>query len=106
MVKIEKIRQLSWKIAREFHPEKIILFGSYATGMQGEDSDVDLLIIMPFDGKPAHKAFEILQLVNPLFPIDLIVRTPKQVQQRLKWNDFFLRDIFQNGKILYEASHS
>jgi predicted nucleotidyltransferase len=106
MVKIEKIRQLSRQIAQEFNPERIILFGSYAIGSPGEDSDVDLLVVMPFDGKPARKAFEILKLVNPLFPVDLIVRTPKQVKQRLEWNDFFLRDIFQNGKILYEASHS
>ncbi|HKR02517.1 MAG TPA: nucleotidyltransferase domain-containing protein [Pyrinomonadaceae bacterium] len=62
---MDKIRLLSEGIAREFQPERIILFGSYAYGTPGADSDVDLLVILPFKGKPAHKALEILNRMNP-----------------------------------------
>src|SRR3990170_3351045 len=45
MVQLAEIRQFSDRIAREFEPEKIILFGSYAYGQADEDSDVDVLVI-------------------------------------------------------------
>ena len=52
MVSFADIENLAAQIAREFRPEKIILFGSHARGAPSPDSDVDLLVIMPFDGKP------------------------------------------------------
>lgn len=105
MVTQEAIRELSDRIVREFHPERIILFGSYAYGTPNEDSDVDLLIVMPFEGSQTKKASEIRLAVHPGFPIDLIVRTPETLQQRLAQEDFFLREITEKGKLLYEAPH-
>jgi predicted nucleotidyltransferase len=84
MVEMDKIRRLSERIAREFHPERIILFGSYAYGTPSNDSDVDLLVILPFEGKPTRKALEILNKMNPGISLDLLVRTPEQVQERLR----------------------
>lgn len=106
MVEIEKIRRLSERIAQEFHPERIILFGSYAYGRPTIDSDVDILVVMPFKGKPARKALEIINRVDPRFPIDLLVRTPGEVRRRIADNDFFMREIFERGQILYEADHA
>ena len=106
MVEIEKIRRLSERIAQEFQPERIILFGSYAYGRPTIDSDVDILVVMPFKGKPARKALEIINRVDPSFPIDLLVRTPGQVRRRIADNDFFMREIFERGQILYEADHA
>lgn len=106
MVEIEKIRCLSERIAQEFHPERIILFGSYAYGRPTIDSDVDILVVMPFKGKPARKALEIINRVDPRFPIDLLVRTPGEVRRRIADNDFFMREIFERGQILYEADHA
>ena len=100
------IRKFANQVAKQFHPNKIILFGSYAYGKPDEDSDVDMLIIMPFEGKGAHKATEILLATDPRFPIDLLVRTPEQVKTRLKLGDFFIREITQKGKVLYEATQS
>jgi predicted nucleotidyltransferase len=100
------IRKYAAQIARQFHPEKIILFGSYAYGKPTEDSDVDLLVVMPFEGKGAEKATEILLATDPRFPIDLIVRTPEQIRTRVKLGDFFLREITKKGKVLYEATDS
>ncbi len=105
MVDMDSIRALIERIVQEYHPERIILFGSYAYGTPTVDSDVDLLVVLPFEGKGLRKSVEILNTVHPDFPVDLLVRTPEQVRQRLAWNDFFLREVTERGKILYEATH-
>ena len=101
-----EIKQLCDQIVREFKPEKIILFGSHAYGKPQWDSDVDLLVIMPFRGRHTRKAIEILDRLNPPTALDLLVSTPKQVEQRLAMGDFFMREIIQRGKVMYEAPHS
>jgi uncharacterized protein len=106
LIDTESIIRLGERIAAEFSPERIILFGSYAYGNPTEDSDIDLLVILPFDGLGMRKAAEILRKINPRMPLDLIVQTPQQVHQRLIWNDFFLREIMEKGKVLYESDHS
>jgi predicted nucleotidyltransferase len=105
MVDMHSIQEVTKRIVQEFHPERVILFGSYAYGTPTADADVDLLVILPYDGQGPRKALEILNRVNPKFPADLLVRPPEQVQQRLAWNDFFLRDILEKGKVLYAAAH-
>lgn len=67
---------------------------------------MDMLVIMPFEGEGAQKATEILPATNPRFPIDLLVRTPKQIMTRIKLSDYFIREITQKGKVLYEAADS
>jgi predicted nucleotidyltransferase len=100
------INTFARKVAKEFKPQKIILFGSYAYGKPTSDSDVDMLVIMPFEGRGAKKATEILILTDPRFPIDLLVRTPKQIRERIKLGDFFIREITQKGKVLYAKTNS
>jgi len=94
------------QIARQFHPEKIILFGSYAYGEPTANSDVDILVIMSFEGKGVRKAAEILLATDPRFPIDLIVRTPDQITTRIQLGDFFIREVTERGRVLYEAAHA
>jgi predicted nucleotidyltransferase len=106
MVSRRSIAELSASIVRAFRPERIILFGSYAYGRPSPDSDVDLLVVMPYRGHSARKAAEILEEVSPRMSVDLLVRTPKQVRQRLAWNDFFMREIVERGKVLYAARRS
>jgi uncharacterized protein len=109
-VKMEKISRrtissFARRVARQFKPEKIILFGSYAYGQPTEDSDVDILVIMPFEGRNPEKATEIWMATKPKFPIDIMVRKPAELKKRLKMGDFFLREITEKGKVLYEAAH-
>ncbi len=92
------------QIARQFNPHKIILFGSYAYGVPTEDSDVDILVIMPFEGRNPQKATEIWMATKPKFPIDIMVRKPAEIKKRLRMGDFFLREITEKGKVLYEAA--
>ena len=99
------IRRYANEIARQFHPNKIILFGSYVYGKPTEDSDVDILVIMPFKGHNPEKATEIWMATKPKFPIDIMVRKPEEIKKRLAMGDFFLREITEKGTVLYEATH-
>ena len=105
MVEMKRIRELASQIAREFRPQKIILFGSHAYGEPTPNSDVDILVVLPFKGKSVRKAIEIRNRVNPKLPLDLIVRTPEQVDYRIANNDWFMREIVEKGRTLYEADH-
>ena len=102
---MNQIERFSQQIGAEFHPEKVILFGSYAEGTATSDSDVDLLVIWPFQGRSIDKSVEIRLKLRPLFPVDLIVRTPEEVRQRIKMGDGFMQDILKEGKVLYEADN-
>jgi predicted nucleotidyltransferase len=105
MITQQQIDDLAARIVSSYKPEKIILFGSYAYGTPSEDSDLDLLVVLPFKGRSIYKSMEILETVHPTLPIDLIVRTPEQLATRLALHDFFLQEVVLKGKVLYEASH-
>src|SRR5437899_875214 len=98
------IRNVIRQIVQQFHPQKVILFGSYAYGQPTEDSDVDLLVIMPFRGSAVKKAVQIDLKVRRSFAMDLIVRTPAKVRQRVQMGDWFMREIMEKGKVLYDAA--
>ena len=106
MIDAAQIRQVSDEIARQFQPERIILFGSYAYGTPTEDSDVDFLVVLPFEERTVKKATEIRLAVRAKFPMDLIPITPQRLQHRLDNNDSFLLEIVEKGKVLYETSHA
>jgi len=91
------------KIVQEFRPEKVILFGSYAYGKPNADSDVDLLVVMESGERPAPRAIRVVkQLLDVPFPMDVLVRTPQEIRQRLQINDCFIREIVEQGQVLYE----
>lgn len=101
MISFSQISALVDQIVSLFSPEQIILFGSYAYGTPGEDSDVDLLVVMPFEGKPFRKAVEILCAVTPEFPIDLVVRTKEDLEWRYREGDPMIGDALDFGKVVY-----
>lgn len=103
MVTMNQIEDLGQRIGLTFRPDRVVLFGSYAQGTATEDSDVDLLIILPFEGKSVIQSVEIRMRLRPSFPVDLIVRTPEKVRERLAMGDDFMREILEEGKVLYEA---
>jgi uncharacterized protein len=98
-----KIRRAAQKLVDELQPEKIILFGSFAYGQPTIDSDVDLLIIMRSNLRPLDRVRQVSALLDPRpFPVDLIVRTPAEIAERLKIGDCFIEEIVTKGKVLYE----
>ena len=82
MVDIGSIRKLAEQIVQECHPERVILFGSYAYGTPTADSDVDLLVVVPCEGKGCRKAVEILNKVNPNQPLHRQRSLPKMELQK------------------------
>ena len=90
------------QIAEKFHPIKIILFGSYAYGIPRRESDVDLLVVMETNIKEIQQEILILKNIKHRFGLDILVKTPKTFNERIKMGDTFLKEISQKGKILYE----
>lgn len=85
MASITEIQELADNIARQFSPEKIILFGSRARGDATPNFDVDLLVVMAHAEHASRKAAEITSRVHPRrFALDLIVRSPETLRQRLQ----------------------
>jgi predicted nucleotidyltransferase len=102
-IPLRKIRAVVKKIANKFDPEKVILFGSYAYGKPKPESDVDLLVVMETPLRERQQRLEISRALSPRpFPLDIIVRTPKQIRERIALGDFFLREITSEGKVIYE----
>jgi uncharacterized protein len=97
------IRRFAREVAERFEPDKIILFGSYAYGTPHADSDVDILVIMPARNE-LDQAFKIHWAIQPPFPLDIIVRTPKNMKWRLEEGDSFLHEVVSRGKFLYEKT--
>ena len=103
-VPMSVIRQYARAVVERFEPEKIILFGSHAYGEPHADSDVDILVVMPARSE-IGQAIRIDRAVDPAFPLDLIVCTPKNIAWRLKEGDSFLCEIMTKGKVLYEKAN-
>ena len=103
MVTMNQIEVFGRRLGEAFGPLRVILFGSYAQGNASEDSDVDLLVILPFEGKSADQSVRMRMQLRPDFPMDLIVRTPEKIRHRLDMGDYFIRQILNEGKVLYEA---
>jgi len=97
----ETVRQ----IADKFNPQRIILFGSYAYGTPHLGSDIDLLVVMDTQLSGRAQAVEIDLSVDRPFPLDLLVRTPAKLEERLAMGDQFIIEIVQRGKVLYEQSN-
>jgi len=106
MIADQQILDLADAIAQAFSPEQIILFGSYAYGSPNEDSDVDLLVVMPFEGKSRDKSLAIWKAVRPRISVDLIVRQPADVARRYEQWDPLIREALDKGRVLYERDRA
>jgi predicted nucleotidyltransferase len=103
MIARREIARFVKRIAEEFSPDKVILFGSFADGKPSKDSDVDLLVIMRHSKKKnVEQAIEISLRVVTSMPVDLLVRRPDEVKRRVAMGDMFLKTVVKRGKILYE----
>lgn len=97
-----QITRMANQIVKKFHPEKIILFGSYARGNANPDSDIDLLVVMPVEGSKREKAVEIgISLHNIKIPKDIIVTTPEEFEWKKDIAGTIEKPAFHQGRILY-----
>ena len=100
------IRAVAKHIAEKFHPEEIILFGSYAYGKPQPSSDVDLLVVIETPKGELKTSLEILQsLPRITFSIDILARSRSTIQRRTEMGDRFMKEIIKKGKVLYARDH-
>ena len=102
-VPMRVIRKFARDVAERFQFDKIILFGSYANGTSNDDSDVDILVIMPCR-KQHDQSVKIRWEVSAPFAMDLLVRTPTNLGWRVKEGESFHSEIVRRGKILHEKN--
>ena len=100
------IAEMTQRIVDACDPEKVILFGSYAYGTPHENSDVDLFVVMKPKGESETNHHRVVQVRAaakiPFLPLDVIVRTPAEVEPRLAMGDFFIQHIVDRGMVLYQ----
>ncbi len=99
------ISKVADEIKEKWHPERIILFGSYAYGRPTQDSDVDYLVVLDSKKRNLRQSFEISCSISHPFPMDILVVKPKEIEKRIKGGDLVLQEIINKGKILYEAGY-
>lgn len=91
------------RIVDGFGPEKIILFGSHARGTAGQDSDVDLLVVMKVEGSKRSKAVEIYHVLAGMgLPKDVVVITPEELEEYRDVVGTIIRPALREGKVIYE----
>ena len=99
---MDKITEIVEKIQRGLSPEKIILFGSFAQGMAGPHSDIDLLVIWDTPLGRSERLRHISRLIKPRpAPLDIVVRTPEEIEKARHRVDPFLHEILAKGIAVY-----
>ncbi|MGE5583766.1 MAG: nucleotidyltransferase domain-containing protein [Bacillota bacterium] len=99
MITKEQINQAAEAIVENVHPDKVILFGSYANGNPNDDSDLDLLVIKDMPQKSLQRGREIRKYPRGIgIPLDLLVFTPQEIDE---WRDAKAAFIIDEGQVLY-----
>ncbi len=88
----------------KYKPERIILFGSFARGKAEKDSDIDLMIIKKTSQNPWVRQRIVEKLVRRNVPVDLLVYTPQEFQNRVDLGDTFAREVLAKGRLVYEKA--
>jgi predicted nucleotidyltransferase len=99
------IHEMARRLIREFDPDRIILFGSYARGTAGPDSDADLLVVMPVSGSRRLKTVEMERaLAGVGLPKDLVLVTPEELERDRRSPGTLVRPALEEGAVLYERA--
>lgn len=98
----KEIKKLKQILKNKYHPEKVILYGSVANGQITEDSDIDVLIIKKTNKNFWERMLELRKLVELSVPFEPLVLTPIELEERKRAGDFFIEEILEEGKIIYE----
>ncbi len=99
---LKKINEVAQKIAKEYLPQKIVLFGSYAWGKPTCDSDFDLLIIKKNKKNFLTEQQKVRKIIDGEVAVDILIYTPQELNGRLNIGDFFFKNIINKGISLYE----
>lgn len=101
----QAIEAMVRRLVEQFDPVQIILFGSHARGMAGQDSDVDLLVVLPISDSKRAKQLEMRVALHDIrIPKDIIVATPDEVARRRDIVGTIIRPALREGRILYDRN--
>lgn len=104
MISEKKLQEAAQRLAENFHPQKIILFGSYARGNRDEHSDVDFLVVCPFKGSRRALMVAMDRTLSGMgFARDIIVLTPEEFERDRNISGTIARPAWKEGKVLYES---
>ena len=101
MASAKKISRIVSSIVAQCSPEKVILFGSHAYGKPNKDSDIDLFIVADIPGLPAERVRLVRRAIKEQASVDIVVRSPKDIETSLNGRDWFVQEVFEKGKVLY-----
>ena len=97
------VEEVVRRIAANFSPDKIVIFGSHARGDQTPDSDLDVLVIMPVSGSRRQQAAAIeMALVGIDVPTDILVATPEEVERLKNVRGTIIKPALEEGRVVYE----
>lgn len=97
------------KLINQYKPLSIILYGSYAHGNPTEDSDIDLLILKNTNKRRVDRFVQVKKIIydpRNKIPISPLIYNPKELEERLRIGDDFIKEIYKKGTILYEKTNS
>lgn len=97
----EEAKKISDQIVKAYEPEQVILFGSLSNGST-HPVDIDLLVIKETDENKVRRAQQLYRKIDWSFPLDLVVRTPTEVEEGLDKGLPFYKNALE-GEVLYEA---
>ena len=101
LVTREALLAFTQQLVEHYAPERVILFGSLARGEARWDSDADILVVMPFEGRHLAKIREMRRLCPVRFPLDLLVGRPEEVEVRYRGGDPVVREALDHGEMLH-----
>lgn len=97
-----ELDQVVQRLVKEYQPEKIIVFGSMATGKVHEDSDVDLFVIKQTSRRSFDRLKDVARFLSRKIGIDCVVWTPQEVVEATRTNSFLRNEILTKGKVVYD----
>jgi hypothetical protein len=101
----EALAVIVQRLVPALKPHKIIMFGSYIYGAPSPDSDLDLLVIVETQARPVDRYLRVSSLLRPRpFPLDILVKTPEEIEQAFAQGDPFIVEILTRGRVLYERA--
>ena len=98
-----QVQDIVKKISEGYDPDRIIVFGSYARGTQRKGSDLDVLVVKETTARWTDRVRAVSGLVTPRrVPMDIIVKTPAEVEEALRHRELFMRQVMEEGVVAYE----
>lgn len=97
----ENLERIILDLKEKYNPNKVILFGSYASGKIKNFSDLDLLIIKDTKSKFFDRLREVTKICNYDIGVDFLVYTPEEYEDQLNNNLFFKEEVVSKGKVIY-----